>query len=324
MKRVQLIAEFCQNHNGKMDLLARMVESAAKAGATHGKMQTIFANTISWRPQFEEGLVIDGVTQSIKRPFAAEYKRLKKLEISQIDTIRFVELCKQNGLIPVTTCFARANCRDIAQAGFKVVKVASYDCGSYQLLRELVPFFENLIVSTGASFDDEVLKAANCLQGKAFSFLHCVTLYPTPINETHLRRMEWLKELTPTVGFSDHSLIAQNGLTASKAALALGADIVERHFTILGPSETRDGPISVNFSQMHELANFASLSREEQLERMNRDHPGWEIVLGQRHRHLSHDEMLNRDYYRGRFGSPRPESSNGKRLIFNWEETPLS
>ena len=79
----KIIAEFCQNHCGDFDVLSEMVESAAKAGATHGKMQTIFAENLAYRPQFEKGLVEDGKVRSIKRPFKTEYDRLKGLEITQ-------------------------------------------------------------------------------------------------------------------------------------------------------------------------------------------------------------------------------------------------
>ena len=320
----QLIAEFCQNHNGDMDVLARMVEAAAKAGATHGKMQTILAATIAYRPQFEEGLVVDGVVKSIKRPYAAEYERLKGLELGQEDTLRFIQLCRDHGLVPMTTCFVRAHARQLAEAGFPAIKVASYDCASFPMLRELVQLFDEIIVSTGATFDDEVEHAASILKGKDFAFLQCVTLYPTPLDQMHLARMDWLRSLAPRVGFSDHSLMARDGLVASKAALALGADVIERHFTILGPTESRDGPVSITPAGMAELAEFASLPLQERLARMDVQHPGWQVARGQLRRQLSDAELLNRDYYRGRFASPRAESRHGTRMIFNWEETPVA
>ena len=320
----QLIAEFCQNHNGNMDLLARMVEAAAKAGATHGKMQTIYADSLAYRPQFEEGVVVEGEIKSIKRPYAAEYQRLKGLEVSQEDTLKFVDLCRESGLVPMTTCFVRAHANDIAQAGFKTVKVASYDCASFPLLRELGTLFDEIVVSTGATFDDEVIHAAAILKDNSFAFLHCVTLYPTPLDQMHLRRVQWLRTLTSRVGFSDHSLVARDGLVASKAALALGADIIERHFTILGPAESRDGPVSITPVLMAELASFSALDTKERLQRMDAEHPGWRVMFGQQQRQLSDQELLNRDYYRGRFASPRPESMNGTRMIFNWEETPVT
>lgn len=321
----QLIAEFCQNHNGNMDLLARMVEAAAKAGATHGKMQTIFADTLTYRPQFEEGLVVDGRIRSIRRPFAAEYQRLKGLEVSQENTLKFVDLCCQNGLVPMTTCFVRAHANDIVQAGFRSVKIASYDCASFPMLRELRNLFDEIVVSTGATFDDEVIHAASILKGKKYAFLHCVTIYPTPLDQMHLLRIQWLRTLAPAVGFSDHSLVAKDGLLASKAALALGASIIERHFTILGPTETRDGPVSISPKHMAELAAFATLEPSERLRYMDSKHPGWmKVLYGQERRDLTDEELLNRDYYRGRFASPRIESRQGTRMIFNWEETPVA
>ncbi len=321
---ISLIAEFCQNHNGNFEILARMVEAAARAGATHGKMQTVVADTITYRPQFEEGLSQDGVTKAIKRPYRAEYERLKGLEISESDTRKFVRLCRDNGLVPMTTCFARAHVQAIAEAGFRTVKVASYDCGSFPMLRELANRFDEIVVSTGATFDDEVHYAASILAGRDFAFLHCVTIYPTPLDQMHLARMEWLRNFTSRVGFSDHSLTSRDGLIASKAALALGADIVERHFTILPPDRTRDGPVSITAAQMAELAAFSRLPREERVARMDAEHSGWRATIGKGTRRLSEQELLNRDYYRGRFASPRPESQNGTRMIFNWEETPLS
>jgi len=319
----QIIAEFCQNHNGSTDLLARMVEAAGKAGATHAKIQTIFADTLTYRPQFEEGLIIGGEIKSIRRPYDAEYRRLKALEISQEDTLKFVNICHQNGLVPMTTCFARRHSKDIAQAGFKTVKVASYDCASFAMLRDLGSLFEEIVVSTGATFDDEIVQAASILEGKSFAFLHCVTLYPTPLEQMHLRRMEWLRNLAPRVGFSDHSLVSRDSLVASKAALALGADVIERHFTILGPAESRDGLVSITPQQLAELSAFAALDLRERVQRMDAEYPNWEVMLGQRQRRLSDQELLNRDYYRGRFASPRLESQQGTRMIFNWEETPI-
>jgi len=320
----KLIAEFCQNHNGNFDVLARMVEAAAKSGATHGKMQTIFADTVAFRPQFEDGLVQDGVTRAIKRPYAPEYDRLKGLEVSEADTLRFVRLCRDAGIEPMTTCFVRGHARAIAEAGFTAIKVASYDCASFPMLRELRGLFSEIVVSTGATFDDEVRHAADILRGTAFGLLHCVTLYPTPLDQMHLARMGWLRTLAPAVGFSDHSLVARDGLVASKAALALGADIIERHFTILAADQSRDGPVSITPEHLADLAAFARLAPQERLAWMDTHHPGWRMTVGEERRPLSDQELLNRDYYRGRFATPRPESRNGTRMIFNWEETPLS
>lgn len=322
--KVEIIAEFCQNHNGDFDILARMVEAAAKSGASHGKIQAIFADEVAFRPQFEEGLVQNGVTLSIKRPYLAEYDRLKKLEISYEQAAKFVQLCRDVGIKPMTTCFTRVQVEPLAQAGFEEIKVASYDCSAFPMLRELKAKFSRIVVSTGATYDDEVRHTTDILKGHDFALLHCVTLYPTPLDRVHMARMGWLKTLAPMVGYSDHSAVAQDPqMVATKVAMHLGAAIVERHFTILPAGETRDGPVSVTPDMLADLVRFAGLDAGVQEDELNKTNSNWRVAIGHGDRELSDQELLNRDYYRGRFASRRPESRNGQRMIFNWEDVPL-
>jgi N,N'-diacetyllegionaminate synthase len=317
------IAEFCQNHNGNYDILAKMVDQAAASGTTHGKLQTIWADETAYRPQFEEGLSIGGRQDCIKRPYRDEYERLKALEITREEMARFVSLCKSVGLEPMTTCFTRAQVNELADLGFKTIKVASYDCASFAMLRELKERFAQIVVSTGATYNDEIEHATKILDGHDSYFLHCVTLYPTPADQVHLARMEYLRKLTPKVGFSDHTLVANDGILCAKAAVYLGADAIERHFTILPADETRDGPVSITPEHMRELVDFAGQSKADQLANLDEHHPEWRQTQGDPDRKLSDAELLNRDYYRGRFASQREESTDGRRMIFNWEETPL-
>lgn len=325
---VAIIAEFCQNHNGSFDIVERMIDAAAEAGATHVKIQNIYTDTLAFRPKFEQGLEVGGKVLSIKRPFQPEYDRLKALELTTEQCVRFVELSKAAGLLPMTTCFSRAHVDEIAAQGFMSVKVASYDCASFPMLRELGERFSEVVVSTGATFDDEIKHAAavlrSCTKDNNFALLHCVTIYPTPLNEMHLARMEWLKSMAPRVGFSDHSLVARDGVIAAQAAIACGAEIVERHFTVLGPTETRDGPVSINPAQLRALADFAALSPSDRQAALDENCPTWRESIGKAHRPLSHAELLNRDYYRGRFASPRDGMPHGVGMINNWEETPVA
>lgn len=322
---MKIIAELCQNHNGDPGLVAEMVAAAAEAGATHVKLQTIHASRLAFRPQFEEGLETDGEVVSIKRPFAAERARLEPLELDARTVDSFITQAGSLGLVPLTTCFARGDVAAIAEAGFTEVKVASYDCASFPLLRELADHFEQLYVSTGATFDDEIIHAASILDGRCrFALLHCVTIYPTPLTEVHLARMRWLRRLSPVVGFSDHTLYARDGLTASKAAIALGAEVVERHFTVLGPEQTKDGPISIDPEGLAELVLFSKLSTADQRASLADEGYGLSSLEGDAQRQLSNGELLNRDYYRGRFATARTwGSQRASEMIFNWEETPL-
>lgn len=319
---MKIIAEFCQNHNGKFDILLKMVEAAARAGATHGKMQSINANTLAFRPEFEDGLNIDGVVKCIKRPFQSEYDRMKGLEISDDETMRFIDACRSAGLVPMTTCFTRGQVNRLHDLGFNSIKVASYDCASFQMLREIKNKFDEIIVSTGATYDDEVELACKILKDKNYGLLHCVTIYPTPFNDLNLARMNWLRNFIDQVGFSDHSHTVESPLIASKVALLMGAEIIERHFTILPPGDTRDGPVSINESQLKELVQFSTLDKKSQLKLIMQEQPFWERAVGVERRELSDKELLNRAYYRGRFATSVDTKS--KRKIYNWEEVSLN
>lgn len=321
---MRIIAELCQNHNGDPDLVRRMVDEAAEAGATHVKLQNIHASTVALRPQFEQGLEVDGRVLAIRRPWLAERDRLAGLELDDRTVEEFVARARDLGVVPMTTCFTRGEVGQVADQGFEEVKVASYDCASFPLLRDLAERFDRMVVSTGATFDDEVLHAVELLRDRVdLTLLHAVTIYPTPLEELHLARMEWLATLVPSVGFSDHTLVARDGLIAAKAAIALGADTVERHFTVLPPDETRDGPVSIDPAGLAELVAFGRLERAEQLERLAADGVDLAVLRGDAHRTMSDAELLNRDYYRGRFMTPRlGGDQRATAMIANWEETP--
>jgi len=314
---MKLIAEFCQNHNGSFDTLQRMIGAAAEGGATHAKIQTIFADDLSFRPEFEEGRNdADGQVDVIKRPYQPEYDRLKKLELSYEQQKRFADECRSAGLVPLTTAFNLTSIPALRQVGMKSIKVASYDCGSLPLLEALAREFEEVIVSTGATYDEEIISANTVLRasGCRYTLLHCVTLYPTPLKQMNLERMNWLRELTPHVGLSEHSLVARDGIKASLVAIFLGAEIIERHFTVLSEDQTRDGKVSITRQHLADLASFSRLGKTDQKAFLDRNVPEFSVMLGQRQRPLSHEELLNRAYYRGRFCNKVAGSQ-----IFNWE-----
>lgn len=306
-----IIAECCQNHNGDKQILKDMIAAIAESGADYAKMQTITAADLSFRERFEVGAEGD----SIERPYQAEYDRLKKLDLLEEDHRWFIEECHRAGVKPMTTVFTRQKVPFLASLDWNAVKVASYDCGSYPLIHDIKDRFDHLFISTGATYDEEIKKTAEILQGKKFSLFHCVTIYPTPLDQFHLARMNWLKQFTPSVGLSDHSLVARDGIKASVAALSLGADVIERHFTVLEPSESKDGPVSIHPGQLKELVEFSKLSPEDQKLFVKENIPEFDSMIGQETRDLSEEELKNRDYYRGRFVS----KVDGKE-IFNWEE----
>ncbi len=313
----EIIVEFCQNHNGSISLLKEMVWAAKENGAAYAKIQTIFADDVTYRPEFEEGKIENGIQKIIKRPCAAEKNRLKPLELSEKDHHIFLETCQKAKILPLTTVFSRHRIPLVKSLGFSTIKVASIDCASFPMIRELAEQFDSLIISTGGTYDDEIRKTASILKNKKFSFLHCVTRYPTPLDKLNLRRMNFLLQFTPSVGFSDHSAPAKDGLKASFIAISLGASVIERHFTLLKPEETRDGPVSINPKQLSELTAACKLSRENLNKKIHAEISSaeYESMIGIENPGLSEEELLNRNYYRGRFAS-----HCGKDVIYNWEE----
>lgn len=317
---VEVIAELCQNHNGDKKILEEMVYAAAEAGATYAKIQSMRADDLPHRPRFDEGVTENGVVKVIKRPYDAEYKRLKPLDLSDEDHYQFLETCKKAKIKPMTTVFSRYRVPFVAGLGLDTIKVASFDCSSYPLLKDLVRHkAPRLIVSTGITLDQEIEEACRVLAGTNFALLHCVSIYPTPLKEAHLRRIGYLKKLCPVVGISDHSNPEIDGVKLSAGAFLQGASIVEKHFTILPKDKTKDGPVSVNPKQMKELVRVARMNRDELVDFVKSEVPEYQEMLGSETRQLSHTEMLNRDYFRGRFAS---KLSNGD-WVYNWEDKAL-
>lgn len=310
-----IIAELCQNHNGDDSLLNEMVHAAAEAGADYAKIQSMLAADLTYRERFETGQWDGEIQMAIKRPYQAECDRLKPMDLDDDAHHRFIEQCRSAGIKPMTTAFSRSRIPFLSTLGFDAIKVASYDCASEPFLNELKPHFGHIYVSTGATYDSEIERAAEILHDHSFSLLHCVTIYPTPLDEMHLVRLNYLRSLTPSVGFSDHSLVARDGIKASAVALLLGADVVERHFTVLPPDGSRDGPVSINPEQLGELVRLARSERDEIQQYVDQEIGDYSIMMGSLERSLTPAELLNRDYYRGRFAS-----KTGDEVIYNWDE----
>ena len=118
------------------------------------------------------------------------------------------------------------------------------------------------------------------------------------------------------MGFSDHTLVSRDGIKAAVAALYYGAEVVERHFTILDEDQTKDGPVSITPALLKKLVDSSRMKPEDLKEYVETNVPEYSTMIGARQRKLSAEELLNRDYYRGRFAT---KTSDGK-TIYNWEE----
>ncbi len=315
----KIIAELCQNHNGDLSILKEMVHAAAEAGADYCKIQTIDSKELTHRKIFDTGLEVNGIVKTIKRPYKDEIKRLNPLDLSEKSQFKFLEFCKEYNIKPTTTIFTRSKLKFIESMNLDLIKIASFDCASHKMISEVANSkIPEIIVSTGTAYDDEILKTINILNNskKKYSLLHCVSIYPTPLGEAHLNRINFLKKLTKSVGFSDHSETPKNGILLSVASLLFDVSYIERHFTVIDKSKTKDGVVSLDAKELKNLVDFTKKDKTEIEGWLKENFPNYKDSFGQETRKLSNIEILNRGYYRGRFASI---NSQGK-YVFNWED----
>ena len=313
----KMIAELCQNHNGDVGIIKEMVAAAAEAGADYAKIQTIHSSQLTHRERFDYGLIEGGKTKTIRRPYEQELKRLKTLDIDDEAVNVFLEACKDYKIKPMTTIFTRDVIKKTFNQGFRSIKLASFDCISYPLAKEIIDFNpELLIVSTGCSYKKEIEEMAKIIQKiPNHALLHCVSIYPTPLHEANISRIDYLKTLVNKVGLSDHSDYSENKLEILKWSVCKNIDFVERHFTILGKDETKDGKVSLNPKELKEAIDICNWQDNEKARFLEENIFNKELIEGNPNRELSEVELLNRDYYQGRFAS-KDKSEN---IIYNWD-----
>ena len=233
-----IISELCGNWNGDKSLLWDMVKASADCGAKIVKIQTFYAKDLA-------------------QGWESDIERIKALELTPEDHVKFVELCKECGVTPMTSVYSEEYLPMLGRAGFKWVKVGSAQARDVGLIETAIAMGFKVIVSTGGNL---VVKLPSVLM-HAEAVLHCVSLYPHNHNQAGLGRMLQLKGRFPytNIGFSDHSDPSEPYWSkASEMALTLGAKYIERHFTLLDACSTKDGVVSVNREQ---LATLCAMDR---------------------------------------------------------------
>lgn len=228
---VLVIAEAGVNHNGDLEMAKRLVDAAAEAGADLVKFQTFKAEKIasraakkaSYQARNEGGTEADG-----------QLDMLKRLELSEADHATLINHCAMRGIGFFSTGFDLDSLDFLNGLGFAQFKVPSGEITNLPYLRRLASFGKDLIMSTGmASMGDieaaiEAIEAAG-LPRKRITVLHCTTEYPAPFEEVNLRAMATIGQAFGVrVGYSDHT----QGIEVSLAAVALGARVIEKHFTL--------------------------------------------------------------------------------------------
>jgi sialic acid synthase SpsE len=152
------------------------------------------------------------------------------------------------------------------------------------MLERLMSAFPRLIISTGMTEQRDVLQAIEVTRGHDVIFLHCVSLYPTPLEQVNLARMQWLKDQGARVGFSDHTM----GVAAAMLAVAQGAEIIEKHFTLSRSLPGKDQTISGEPAEFRAIADWIANVR---------------LMTGEPTPPLSTEELRLKNIYVGKWGN---------------------
>ena len=267
-------------------------------------------------------MIEGGKAKVIKRPYQTEYERLKKLDLEEDIQLNFHEICKKYKIKPMTTLFTRSKISLVKKMKLDILKISSFDCASHQMIDDLrFTGMNDFIISTGATLDREIIKTSEIMKKNNlnFTFLHCVSIYPTPLKDANLNRLNFLKKLSNKVGLSDHTNPSIDKFKNIAVGLNMGAEVIEKHFTILPKDKTKDGPVSANPGELNEISKLCKMSKNDLVKYINDFVPEKEILLGKEIRELSDVEFLNRDYYQGRFASKINDE-----LIYNWDSKKIN
>lgn len=223
--RPLIIAEIGVNHNGDVELAKEMIDAAKESGADVVKFQTFSP----------ERLFVESFAKSRRIKFGDEemtlWEFLKKVSLSWEDTEKLKEYAEKKGISFLSTPFSFEDADFLESIGVEAFKIASTDLSNYPFLEHIAKKGRPVILSSGTSTLAEIEKAINILKNHNVNvvLLHCVSLYPADPEKIHLRSIQTLRKIFKVpVGFSDHTV----GIHIPIAAITLGAQVIEKHFTI--------------------------------------------------------------------------------------------
>ena len=228
--RCLIIAEAGVNHNGDINLALDLISAASKAGVDAIKFQTfradalVTANTNKANYQKQNTSVAE-----------SQRDMLRKLELSNKDHHTLIHACKEHDLTFLSTGFDTESLDFLESTGMPIYKIPSGELTNLPLLRQIAGYNKPVILSTGMANISEIAQSLDALeqagmQRKHITLLHCTTQYPTPMENVNLRAMLTLGETFQDIqiGYSDHTL----GIEVPIAAVTLGAQVIEKHFTL--------------------------------------------------------------------------------------------
>ena len=275
MKRVIIIAEAGVNHNGDYQRAVDMVYAAKEAGADYVKFQTAVPELViySVAPKAEYQKETTGNNES-------QLEMCRKIHLKLDDYLPLSELCREVGIGFMSTPFDLVSIDCLAPLGMDFWKIPSGEITNLPYLRKIAAKGGKVILSTGMSELPEIEAAMNVIeaggiQRSDISLLHCNTQYPTPMRDVNLRAMEQLRSMHPgMVGYSDHT----TGIEVPVAAVAMGAEIIEKHFTLDKSLPGPDHRASLDTAELRAMVNAIR---------------NIELAIGDGEKHVSDSERPN-------------------------------
>lgn len=236
-QHVIIIAEAGVNHNGSIENAFKLIDAASDAGVDYIKFQTFKAEELV----SGSAKKADYQIQNTGKKNETQLQMLKKLELSQKQHEQLIEYCHGKNIKFFSTAFDLDSLDYLHEIGLQLVKVPSGEITNLPYLRKAASLFKEVILSTGMATIHEIGDAVGIftktgIKKENITILHCNTEYPTPYEDVNLKAMLHIRdEFNTKVGYSDHTL----GIEVPVAAVALGASMIEKHFTL---DKNMDGP----------------------------------------------------------------------------------
>ncbi|EHK3563866.1 N-acetylneuraminate synthase [Campylobacter upsaliensis] len=248
MKKVLIIAEAGVNHNGDINLAKKLIEQAAKAGADVVKFQTFKANSCVSVSAKKAKYQLETTAKE-----ESQLEMIQKLELSYESHFELMKHCKKHGIAFLSTPFDLESVEFLRGLDLPYFKIPSGEITNLPYLKAVAKCKKRVLLSTGMANLGEIEAALTILRKNGtrnITLLHCNTEYPTPFEDANLNALKTLKEAFKLeVGYSDHT----EGIVASLGAVALGAVVIEKHFTLDKTMEGPDHRASLEFEELRAL-----------------------------------------------------------------------
>lgn len=277
MNKVIIIAEAGVNHNGDIELAKSLIDVAVAAGVDYVKFQTFKSENLVSKVAKKADYQIENTQNSTE----TQLQMLKKLELTHYQHQELIAYCNEKNIAFFSTAFDLDSLAYLSELGLSIVKIPSGEITNLPYLRKAANLFSEVIISTGMSTMKEISDALKVfiqsgILKEKITILHCNTEYPTPMQDVNLMAMLSIqKEFGVNVGYSDHTL----GIEVPIAAVALGAKVIEKHFTI---NRNLPGPDQLTSLEPNELKAMVLAIRNIEL-----------VISGNGTKQPSESEMKN-------------------------------